>query len=60
MKLANLYSSAPNRRLGVGSTQFGSQKTLPSAGMRSIYPLRTPFDKGKSIMGRKRTYPGSE
>lgn len=59
MKLSTLYSTAPFKRMGVSKIQPGSPDGHPFFNMFTAKTVKPP-DKGRSILGFKRTDPGSE
>jgi len=54
MKLGNLYSTRPFKRFGVGPIQFGG--STRSTALPSVKQWQ-PYNRGPSILGRKRTAP---
>lgn len=54
MKLSQLYSTSPFKRLSIGTTQFGSKRSSSA-----FMPQPTSFKpayRGRSILSRKRLY----
>jgi hypothetical protein len=60
MKLSTLYSTAPFKRMGISKIQPGASKDHPFFDIYAMKKLPQPNDKGRSIMGFKRTDPGNE
>lgn len=59
MKLSTLYSTAPFKRMGASKIQNGPSNGHPYFNMYTAKTTK-PVDKGRSILGFKRTSPGSE
>jgi hypothetical protein len=59
MKLSTLYSTAPFKRMGASKIQPGTSSGHPYFNMFTAKTVK-PVDKGRSILGFKRTDPGNE
>ena len=55
MKLSELFSTRPNKKLGFSYTQFGHGKNKPAAIPGPKF--KVPTHKGRSILGFKRNRP---
>jgi len=60
MRLSSLYSTMPGKRRNQSVMQVGPKPQRPGEVVKTFNTQFTPYNKGKTILGRKQTDPGNE